>query len=149
MHLSRRELLISAAMVAAAQPRGSVICRLEESRIAFRGFMPKTAILAESSVGFANDDLSWLRIHGISFGPPQNVRGPAWVRYDWPIRAMIRDFGRVCPVYGGTVIARLGNMPVAARKGSLIVLGSPLGPHIYAGDRDACRLLNALGEATL
>ena len=37
------------------------------------------------------------------------------------------------------VIARLGDMPVAVRRGGFIVLGSPLGPHLYAGDRDAHR----------
>ena len=69
---------------------------------------------------------------------------PAWVRFDWPVTAMIRDFGRFCPVSGGTVIAWLGDIPVAVRRGPLVVLGSPLGPSLYAGDRDAVRLVKGL-----
>jgi hypothetical protein len=92
----------------------------------------------------ANDNLAWLERHGIRLHEPQTIQGPAWVQFDWPISAMIRDFGRVSPISGGVVIARLNGMPVAVRKGPLVVLGSPLGPHVYSGDRDARALLTAL-----
>lgn len=98
----------------------------------------------ESGVGFVADNLGWLRLWGISIGEPRAIRGPAWVRFDWPIPAMIRDFGRACPIRGGTVIARLDDIAVAVRQGPLVVLGSPIGPHLYAGDRDAHKLFEAL-----
>lgn len=144
MHLSRRELLASsAALLAAPISQTGIICSLEESRIAFSGLKPFAGVLVESGVGFAHKDLSWLQLHGISLDAPRDVRGPQWIRYSWPFPAMIRDFGRICPVRGGTVIARLDDTPAAVRKGRLIVLGSPLGPHIYAGDREACSLFDA------
>jgi hypothetical protein len=145
MDLSRRTFLTSAAALAVVPfPRTPVICSLEESRDAFTRAISFRGLLVESGVGFAADNLGWLRLWGISIGEPREVRGPAWVRFDWPIPAMIRDFGRVCPIHGGTVIARLDNMPVAVRQGGLVVLGSPIGPHLYAGDWDAHKLLEAL-----
>jgi len=101
-------------------------------------------VLVESSVGFAAENLAWLRHWGISIHDPIAVHGPAWVRFKWPISVMIRDFGRASPITGGSVIARLNGVPVAVRKGPLVVLGSPLGPHLYADDRDARALLYAL-----
>ena len=149
--LSRRALLASAVSLAAIQPAGvSVSCGLEESRKAFHrlpsfagGLSSGRRVLVESTVGFATENLAWLRHWGVSVHEPKVVQGPAWVRFNWPISVMIRDFGRVSPVTGGSVIAWLGNMPVAVRQGPLIVLGSPLGPHVYAGDRDAHDLLDA------
>ncbi len=148
--VSRRAFLQSAAALV-SMPSGtiSVACTLDESRWAFRDLPAFTRasrgrVLVESSAGYIAEDLKWLREFGISVGAPLNVRGPAWVRFTWPIEVMIRDFGRVCPVVGGEVIARLGDIPVAARKGQFIILGSPLGPHVYAGDRDACYLLRAM-----
>jgi hypothetical protein len=121
-----------------------VICSLEEWRRAFQGTTSSGSLLVESGVGFATDDLAWLGVWGISIGEPREVRGPAWVRFHWPIPVMIRDFGRVCPIGGGTVIARLGDIPVAVRQGPVVVLGSPIGPHLYAGDPDAGKLFQAL-----
>jgi hypothetical protein len=151
MELSRRAFLGSAAAIAAPRPAGlSVACTLEESRLAFRGLPPFTEVcsdrrvLVESAVGFAPEDLTWLERCGISMGAPVPVTGPAWVRFTWPLQAMVRDFGRVRPVTGGQVIARLGPVPVAVRRGRFIVLGSPLGPHVYAGDRDAHNLLQGI-----
>lgn len=138
----------AAALLVVRPARTAVICALEESRKAFGGMAPFPGVLVESAVGFAPENLSWLRFWGISVHEAADVTGPAWIRFSWPIPAMIRDFGRICPVSGGTVIARLGDIPVAVRNGSLIVLGSPLGPHIYAGDRDAHDLLAAFRKAS-
>jgi hypothetical protein len=150
MHLSRRALLGSAAaLVGGRVSRLSVTCALEESRGAFRrlpsftGLVAGGPVMVESSVGFATENLAWLRPWGISVHESRAVQGPAWVRFNWPISVMIRDFGRASPISGGSVIARLNDIPVAVRKGPLIVLGSPLGPHLYAGDRDACALFDA------
>lgn len=156
MDLSRRAFLGSATVLAAAPPlRFSVMCSLEESRKAFCGLPSFTGVkirgkvLVESSVGFATENLAWLRRWGISVHEPRAVQGPAWVRFNWPISAMIRDFGRVCPISGGSVIARLNGVPVAVRQGPLVVFGSPLGPHVYAGDRDARTLLDAFLKVSL
>ena len=104
-------------------------------------------MLVESSVGFAAENLAWLHQWGISIHEPITVPGPAWVHFSWPIPAMVRDFSRVSRLSGGSVIARLNGMPVAVRKGPLVVLGSPLGPHLYAGDRDAHAWVEALSSA--
>jgi hypothetical protein len=153
MELSRRALLGSAIAFAAVRIGSlSVLCSLDESRKAFQGLPPVTGaaikggVLVELSVGLATENLAWLRRKGIFIHEPRTVQGPAWIHFDWPISAMIRDFGRVSPISGGVVIARLYDMPVAVRQGQLVVLGSPLGPHVYAGDRDACALLTALTQ---
>lgn len=149
---SRREFIASAALLAApfSVTALAVACSLEESRCAYRGlplFAGKVSsrlVLVESGAGFADENLGWLKDWNIKVHDPEPVRGPAWVKFDWPIPVMIRDFARVCRVSGGSVIARLGDTPVAVRKGPLIVLGSPLGPSLYSGDRQAHQLLNSL-----
>ena len=97
--------------------------------------------MIESAAGFAAQDLGWLKARGIALDEPVAVNGPAWIQFTWPVPALIRDFGRICRVTGGQSIAWLDSVPVAARSGNLIVLGTPLGPLVYAGDRDARRLL--------
>lgn len=156
MNLSRRAFVASAAALAGVSaPSLSVMYSLEESREAFHGLpsfmgvINGCRVLVESSVGFADENLTWLRHWGISVHEPRTVRGPAWVRFNWPVSAMVRDFGRASPISGGSVIARLNDIPVAVRKGPLIVLGSPLGPHLYAQDRDAHNLLDALLSVSL
>lgn len=77
-------------------------------------------------------------------------RGPPYVDYRWPIDAKIRDFSRVIPVSAPTeeVFGWVKEWPVALKrkvgKGTLIFLGSPLGPVLLAGDREARRWLWAL-----
>ena len=153
IELSRRAFLGSSAALAGLRfPSLSVVCSLEESRSAFRELQSFTGVaaggpvLVESSVGFATENLAWLRRWGISIHESIAVRGPAWVRFHWPISVMIRDFGRASPISGGSVIARLNGIPVAVRKGPLVVLGSPLGPHLYAGDREARALLHVFSS---
>jgi hypothetical protein len=66
-----------------------------------------------------------------------------YVNYVWPRYAKVRDFSRVIPVSSGEgdVIGRVGTLPVALKKrvanGTLIFLGSPLGPALFAGDPEA------------
>ena len=154
MTVSRRSFLGSALALPGIQlPSLRVACSLAESRSAFRrwpsfaGAPSRGFVLVESSVGFAAENLAWLHEWGISIHQPVAVAGPAWVRFNWPIAAMVRDFSRVSRIRGGTVIARLNGMPVAVRTGPLVVLGSPLGPHLYAGDRDARAWVEALSSA--
>ena len=70
-----------------------------------------------------------------------------YVEYSWPSRALVRDFSRVVPVSArqGEAIARVDDATVAiARRmgrATLIFLGSPLGPALWAGDAEARRWL--------
>ena len=76
-----------------------------------------------------------------------------YVEYTWPRRARIRDFSRVVPPaeQPGEIIAWAGELPVAFKRrvgaGTLIYLGSPLGPALWAGDVDARRWLHAVAHA--
>jgi hypothetical protein len=76
-----------------------------------------------------------------------------YVNYIWPRGTRVRDFSRVIPVSakGGDVIGRVGPLPVAVKRrwanGTLIFLGSPLGPGLRAADSEArswLRLVMAL-----
>ena len=62
-----------------------------------------------------------------------------YVDYHWPVSVKVRDFDRVVPVRApaSEVIARIDGIPVAARRRKLIFLGSPIGPALLAGDREA------------
>jgi hypothetical protein len=66
-----------------------------------------------------------------------------YINYTWPRQAIVRDFSRVIPVClnDEDVIARVGPVPVGLKKtlwnGTLIFLGSPLGPALLAGDLQA------------
>jgi hypothetical protein len=66
-----------------------------------------------------------------------------YVTYIWPRETKVRDFSRVIPVTAGAgeVIGRTGTLSVAWKwrvaKGTLIFLGSPLGPTLGAGDPEA------------
>ena len=96
--------------------------------------------------------------------PPKKEPGShesiPYVNYAWPRKTKVRDFSRVIPVSAkvGDVIGTVGALPVALRrrvnKGTLIFLGSPLGPALRAGDPEArswLRLVTALwlGEETI
>lgn len=76
-----------------------------------------------------------------------------YVNYVWPREAKVRDFSRVIPVSAreGDLIGRVGAFPVALKRrvamGTLIFLGSPMGPALRAGDSEArswLRLVSAL-----
>jgi len=76
-----------------------------------------------------------------------------YVQYHWPREIMVRDFSRAIPVVapGAETIGRLDGLQVAIKKlfgnGLLIFLGSPLGPALRAGDREARAWLQALAAA--
>jgi hypothetical protein len=73
-----------------------------------------------------------------------------YVAYRWPRESHLRDFSRVTPISStkGRVIARWGELPVAWSKlvgaGTLIFVGSPIGPALRAGDAEAHSLLGSL-----
>jgi hypothetical protein len=71
-----------------------------------------------------------------------------YVDYIWPLRAKVRDFTCAVPLAApvGEVIAWADRTPIALRrkvgKGMLVFLGSPLGPALLSGDREAAALLS-------
>jgi hypothetical protein len=74
---------------------------------------------------------------------PQSRESVPYVNYLWPQETSVRDFSRLIPVLPGegNVIGKLGALPVALKrrvaKGTLIFLGSPMGPALRAGDPEA------------
>lgn len=121
-----------------------------------------STVLLESGATFV--DLREFDIHrrlielafGIKLGParrlwetPQPLREAPYISYDWPAKVKVRDFSRLIPVrcQHGETIARFQEIPVALRRrvgdGTLVFLGSPLGPHLWAGDREAQAWLGA------
>jgi hypothetical protein len=79
--------------------------------------------------------------------------GIPYVDFTWPFTTKIRDFSRVVPLASqpGEIIARVDGLPVALRRrsgrGTLVFLGSPLGPALWAGDAEAGRWLEAVGKS--
>jgi hypothetical protein len=78
-------------------------------------------------------------------------RGPLpYVDYGWPRETKVRDFSWVVPVSAGAgdVIGTAGGLSVAVRnrnrRGTLIFLGSPLGPALRAGDPEAQSWLHSV-----
>jgi hypothetical protein len=77
-------------------------------------------------------------------------RAVPYVNYTWPCESMVRDYSYVTPVSEncGEVIARVNGVPVALKRrtgnGALVFLGSPLGPALGAGDREAEVWLHSL-----
>jgi hypothetical protein len=73
-----------------------------------------------------------------------------YVNYFWPRPTQVRDFSRAIPVSAraGDVIGQVGALPIAWKRhtgaGTLIFLGSPLGPALRAGDREALSWLQGL-----
>jgi hypothetical protein len=84
-------------------------------------------------------------------GKKRNGRESApYVNYLWPQETRVRDFSRVIPVSAsaGEVIGKVGALPIALKrstaKGTLIFLGSPLGPALRAGDPEALSWLRSV-----
>lgn len=99
----------------------------------------------------------WLQSHlGVAVNPPLKIwEEPQvgslvpYLDYAWPLRIKVRDFSSVIPVssIGSEAVAWFGENPVALRRkvgrGSLLFLGSPIGPHLLSGDPQAQRWLIA------
>jgi len=124
------------------------------------------SVILESGVGFAADRefrahrvvlRDYLQVHieePVDLWPDNSSQRIPYVDYTWPRPAKVRDFSRVVPLgrQAGEVIARVDGLPVALKRssgrGRLIVLGSPLGPALWAGDAEARRwLLDCLRTA--
>jgi hypothetical protein len=77
-------------------------------------------------------------------------RSAPYIDLTWPIPVKVRDFSRVV-VLGRDepgVIATVDGLPVAARRsigaGTLVFLGTPLGPALWTGDSEAKRWLSTV-----
>jgi len=111
-------------------------------------------VVLESAAGFGGfeEQRRMLARHfGIRIQPPVDLwaNGTApYIDYRWPVRERVRDFSRVTPIYaeGVEIIGSAGDLPVAARRGRLIFLGSPVGPALLAGDREAHSWFRALAR---
>jgi hypothetical protein len=109
------------------------------------------------SAGFASEQRLLARYFRVRVDEPIDLwhakHGPAttpYVQYAWPSQAIVRDFSRVIPLSSAhehETFARVGVLPAAGRihlgAGKFIFLGSPLGPHLGYGDREAQVLLEA------
>lgn len=125
-------------------------------------------VILESGAGFAPADGPEFRVHQgvlrdalqLRVESPVDVwtadtrrRGVPYVDFMWPCAAKVRDFSRVVPLghEEGKIIARVNGMPVAlARRmgrGTLVFLGSPVGPALWTGDVEAKRWLREVLSA--
>lgn len=117
-------------------------------------------VILESGAGFANEcdfrahraalrDSFDVEIDSpVSLWTGAGARMP-YVDFAWPIATKIRDFSRIVPLsVSGAAIARVNGLPVASMQrrgsGTLIVLGTPIGPALWAGDAEAKRWLEAV-----
>jgi hypothetical protein len=72
---------------------------------------------------------------------------PPYVDFTWPVGARVRDFSRIVPVLATSreAIALQDGQIIGLKRrigaGTLVFLGSPVGPHLLAGDREAGRWL--------
>lgn len=108
-------------------------------------------------------------VFGITTLPPVDLwRQPVWgipyVDFTWPIPARVRDFSRLVPIAPlvplaarrntenhAPAIAHVGSAAAAVKiragDGTLVFLGSPLGPHLLSGDVEARNWFQALAAA--
>jgi len=108
-------------------------------------------IVFESAAGFGGFETQrrqFAEHFGVEIGRPFVLNGERvpYVDYGWPDQVKIRDFDSIVPVEAAPheVIASIGGRPVGARRGRFIFLGSPVGPALLAGDREAHRWFRAL-----
>ena len=132
---------------AAARLRDALVTRL--SRHVQKGGW----VIFESAAGFGGFEAQreqLARHFDLTINPPVNLwagcASPPYVDYHWPVRTKVRDFSHAVPVRGASaeIIGTIGKIPVAARFGRFVFLGSPIGPSLLAGDREAHLWFNAL-----
>jgi hypothetical protein len=103
--------------------------------------------LAFASPGEINHQRAGLvKYFGINISPHLfgGARGEfRYIRYHWPIEVLVRDFSESVTIEGhsGEPIASANGHVLAIRRrlgrGSVIYLGSPLGPMLWIGDAQA------------
>ena len=74
----------------------------------------------------------------------------SYVQYHWPLPALVPDFSEFTPVRhsDADAIATIHGRVVAVRRpihrGGIVFLGSPLGPGLFAGDRESSEIATRL-----
>ncbi len=142
---------------------GCVLTDLSAAQDLSASLRAGTSVLLETGAGFADatvfekhQELLFLYF-GLRVSPTVDVwaglegrqRVP-YVDLTWPIRTKVRDFSRVVPVSARAdeVIGWVDGHAVAMKrrvgKGTLVFLGSPLGPTLLAGDLEARRWLREM-----
>ena len=143
---ARRSVLIVPAAARIPEPAMSTIVH---------SLQAGAVVILESGAGFASEQD--FRAHRDALRDSLAVRVSAlvqlwprrtpYVDYSWPNAAKLRDFSRLMPLVqpAGETIGFADGQPVALRRqvgrGTFIFLGSPLGPALWAGDREANRWL--------
>ncbi len=111
-------------------------------------------VLLESAMGFLEDpefvraQSSLAKYFDVSAAQRLDLwsgggRRVPYIDFTWPRPNKVRDFSRVVtvPEHDDEVIARANGIPVGMKRrfgrGTLIVLGSLLGPSLLAGDRES------------
>jgi hypothetical protein len=106
-------------------------------------------VILESGLGFAGESeiarhAAGLETHfGIRIAGRSQPSGLRYIRYRWPVEVLVREFGGAVCVEG-EAIAIVSGQVVAARRGNVIYLGSPLGPLLLAGDPQAQAWIRAV-----
>lgn len=93
-------------------------------------------------------------IFGLDVAPPLSISGLApktfYVQYLWPLEKLVRSFHAITTVRCAPeeTIAEFQGMPVCARRflgnGGVVYLGSMLGVGLFAEEREAHRIGNAM-----
>ena len=173
MRISRREFLAASAAEVhsrAGYPDGGSLidlgsaCLLPESLAGFRSVMagsriPRGAGLVIPGAGILNKRMVSIVKQRLGSGSAVllesavGLKQPGivspyvpYVDFTWPVRAQIREFYPLPldPRTGDAVIATFAHQPVALRRGGLILLGSPVGAALLAGDPDAHRWVTSV-----
>ena len=126
------------AMVAALRAGATVILESGAGFIAEQDFRAHRAALRDAL--------------GVQLDAAQQLwpRSVPYVDFAWPYPTRLRDFSRVVRLapQPGAVIASVDGFPVALKRysgrGTLIFLGSPVGPALWSGDAEARAWLSAV-----
>jgi hypothetical protein len=132
------------------------------SRLIVHALQRGATVILESGAGFVAADGPELRAHRdalrdalrLRIESPVDVwtadtrrRRVPYVDFTWPSAAKVRDFSRAVPLgqQEGKIIARVNGLPVAITRrmgrGTLVFLGSPVGPALWIGDMESRRWL--------
>jgi hypothetical protein len=154
---SARTIILPAAATTDAKSAAKLRKLLENGSVIL--YESAAAFLGPEEFGFHKRVIR--SVFGLSLHDPvrlwdsaDSLKQSPYVDYHWPVVTKVRDFSRMVPVDpgDGETIAWFGDLPVAARrrigKGTLVYLGSPLGPHFLSDDREASHWLRAFCAAS-
>ena len=141
----------SAHSLIAEASRGATV--VVESGVAPHGLLADLGVRASDSVHLWRRGFPvplWRR----DFSPAGQSAACPYVNYTWPLNALVRDFSFVVSLSGPgwQPIAYVNEICVGLTRrvglGRMVMLGSPLGPVLRGGDREAHEWLAALVAVT-